>query len=399
MIEGQYRPARPGAIEMIRSEIRDTPLREDELLPATDLIEITVKGIGRGKKKAGSALKTEQAPAAPAPLPQPPPGSLAGGDKMIDIKTANQWLDEQRLKPAPKKLFGAFWLEGELCILFADTNMGKSILAVQIGDSISRREATFPFEQDAMGAPVLYIDFELSAKQFELRYHDAEGAHRFSDWFYRAEYNTQKEMPAHYTSFDDYMQATLAWAIRNTEPKTLIIDNITCLSEGNHQTTGRAISLMKYLKALQVKNKLSILVLAHTPKRAAGKPLSRDDMGGSKMLMNFADSAFAIGQSCAPGGLRYLKQVKQRSGGQQYGGDNICLMKLARKSGFLHYEFCGFGYEGEHLRRQKLPLTDGVAPQVMELHTQGISHRQIAKRLGIGFGSVGRILAKAGTGK
>jgi hypothetical protein len=31
-------------------------------------------------------------------------------------------------------VFGTFWFEGELCILFADSNRGTSILAVQIGN-------------------------------------------------------------------------------------------------------------------------------------------------------------------------------------------------------------------------------------------------------------------------
>ena len=46
-------------------------------------------------------------------------------------------------------LFDKLWYEGEICILFADTNVGKSILAVQIGDSISRGKAIRGFEIEA----------------------------------------------------------------------------------------------------------------------------------------------------------------------------------------------------------------------------------------------------------
>ena len=52
-------------------------------------------------------------------------------------KTANEWIEEAKNKPAPKMLFSEFWHEGELCILFSDTNLGKTILAVQIADSIA----------------------------------------------------------------------------------------------------------------------------------------------------------------------------------------------------------------------------------------------------------------------
>ena len=45
---------------------------------------------------------------------------------------------------------------------------------------------------------------------------------------------------------------------------------------------------LKYLKKLKSKHGLSILALAHTPKRDATKPLGRNDLQGSKMLINFA---------------------------------------------------------------------------------------------------------------
>src|SRR6185369_14057916 len=56
---------------------------------------------------------------------------------LFKIQTANSWIDEARSRPAPKMLFGEFWYEGELCILFADTGTGKSILSVQIGNGIA----------------------------------------------------------------------------------------------------------------------------------------------------------------------------------------------------------------------------------------------------------------------
>jgi len=43
-------------------------------------------------------------------------------------------------------LFGEFWLEGELAILFADTGKGKSLLAVQIAESIARGRPIGPLE-------------------------------------------------------------------------------------------------------------------------------------------------------------------------------------------------------------------------------------------------------------
>ncbi|MGB3586103.1 MAG: AAA family ATPase, partial [Tunicatimonas sp.] len=86
------------------------------------------------------------------------------------IQTANKWMQQANLRPVPQMLFGELWFENELCILFADTNLGKSILAVQIANSISKGKHISGFKLEANSQPVLYFDFELSDKQFENRY-------------------------------------------------------------------------------------------------------------------------------------------------------------------------------------------------------------------------------------
>ena len=80
-------------------------------------------------------------------------------EELFTIRTANTWLQEANKRPVPKMLFGKLWYEGELCILFADSNLGKSILAVQIADSISTAEGINPFDCEAEPQPVLYFDF------------------------------------------------------------------------------------------------------------------------------------------------------------------------------------------------------------------------------------------------
>ena len=77
------------------------------------------------------------------------------------VRTANRWIEQAKTRPIPKMLFGEFWFESELCILFADTNLGKSILAVQIGNSISKGERIRGFKLEAPQQPILYFDFEL----------------------------------------------------------------------------------------------------------------------------------------------------------------------------------------------------------------------------------------------
>ena len=89
---------------------------------------------------------------------------------LFTVKTASRWIEQAKTRPIPQMLFGEFWFEGELCILFADTNLGKSILAVQMGNSISKGEQIRGFKLETPKQQILYFDFELSDKQFENRY-------------------------------------------------------------------------------------------------------------------------------------------------------------------------------------------------------------------------------------
>jgi len=38
------------------------------------------------------------------------------------VRATNHWIELAKTRPIPKMLFSEFWFEGELCILFADTN-------------------------------------------------------------------------------------------------------------------------------------------------------------------------------------------------------------------------------------------------------------------------------------
>ena len=111
------------------------------------------------------------------------------------IKTANEWIEEAKNRPTPKMIFDQFWYEGEVSILFADTNLGKSILAVQIGNSVSKGTPIDRFESETIKQKILYFDFELSDKQFQNRYSiNFENSYHFDDYFLRLKL-IQKQIP------------------------------------------------------------------------------------------------------------------------------------------------------------------------------------------------------------
>lgn len=107
--------------------------------------------------------------------------SAAAADNigMFTVKTANRTLTDASKRPNPDSLYHELWYEGEVCCLFSDSNLGKSIYAVQMAEEI------------AITQNVLLVDCELSDKQFQMRYTDSDTGllHPFPDGLFRAEIN------------------------------------------------------------------------------------------------------------------------------------------------------------------------------------------------------------------
>ncbi|MEX0686789.1 MAG: AAA family ATPase [Balneolales bacterium] len=310
---------------------------------------------------------------------------------LFKVLTANKWIEQAKARPIPKMLFGELWFENELCILFSDTNLGKSILAVQIGDSISRGKNIPGFKLEAKKQPILYFDFELSDKQFENRYSiDFERHYIFDDNFRRVEINPETEIPES-GSFEDFLTLSLEQCIKETDAKILIIDNLTYLKAETEKAKD-ALPLMKHLKALKSKYGLSILALAHTPKRDMSKPITRNDLQGSKMLINFCDSSFSIGESHSDTNLRYLKQIKARNTEIIYDADNVAVCQVHKPDNFLQIEFMDFGTERDHLKVFTEKDRESNIANAKELSKKGKSQRDISKELGISLGAVNKYL-------
>jgi len=318
-------------------------------------------------------------------------GRADASHSFFTIRTGNDWLARQSQMPKAQMLFGEFWYQNELCVLFADTNVGKSVLAVQIGNSISRLDPIAPFGLEVEPCAVLYVDFELSAQQFEARYTHQGQQFMFSPQFYRAEISPDFNNPNNTEKPELLVEKALEYGIKKTEASVLIIDNLSCLRTGTEKV-GEALPLMKHLKALKSKYNLSILVLAHTPKRNPVVPLGRNDLQGSKMLINFCDSAFAIGESATRPGVRILKQIKQRYGTETYGPNNVALMQLVKEAGFLHYHFLHTDRETNHLRRRSQQERDQLALRINQLHRQGLSQRQISREVGVSLTRVNSMI-------
>lgn len=288
--------------------------------------------------------------------------------------TANMTMKKAMELPPVRPLFKSLWHERELCILFAETNLGKSIYAMQIAESIAKKEK------------VMYLDFELSLSQFRSRYSNSEtnDAYVFSDNLYRPSLEIERS----YTDDEAVkrMFTLMVAAAEQENIKIFVIDNITFLC-GKLENGTVATRIMKELTKLKHLYGLSILVIAHTHKRNPNKEITADDLAGSKKLMNFFDSSFCIGKSQNENGILYIKQIKVREGEFVYHKDNVLTCSITKQDNFIQFIEEGFAIEGG-LLCSKPQEKSALREYVFLMHNEGLSNRAIAKELGISEGSI-----------
>ena len=343
------------------------------------------------------------------------PRAYARAPEMLLSRPMGDWLETAYEVEPVRGLFGPFWQEGELAILFAGTGIGKSAMAVQIGECLARGVPFPPFvppPPDCSGRTrTLYIDFELSEMQLSMRYSRIaddgkthESPYKFSQDMVRARFGWDGNLIDGYDGFSDMFFTNIRREIEGMDARVLIVDNITFLDRRSTANAYIALSIMRGLEMIKGQCDISILVLAHTPKRRPWEPLTERDLQGSINLGNFADSMFGIGRSRRGDDLRYIKQIKVRTGRPEYGPECVPVFRLTkfdhlaeagREPGarnFLGFKFIEFGYEDDHLAlRQRdatrhdarLAKTKSVIENARRLAAEGKSTAKVAQELGI----------------
>jgi hypothetical protein len=126
------------------------------------------------------------------------------------------------------------------------------------------------------------------------------------------------------------------------------------------------------------------------------KPLTRNDLSGSKMLMNFCDSSFCIGESATDKSLRYLKQIKARNTEIVFDSRNVCLCRIEKPRNFLQFTHIGYGTEAEHLKDAEERSKEWLVGECKRLKEENPdwTQRMIADAIGISVGSVNNYLNK-----
>lgn len=300
------------------------------------------------------------------------------------VETANKALADGLAEKPARRLFGDFIFEAEVTICFADSNIGKSILCMQIADGISKGQpiiAGMPNEAGAMR--VGYIDFELKARQFARRYSDYSTGeiHEFNDNLLRIRVKRPKckgsELVATYI-------AHLREIIQEHKIEMLMLDNLTAMV-GDMTKGEDAQDVITSLQELAEEG-VTILVISH-PKKGVSKGedlnkygLQKDDMLGSSVLGHLTDAMFALGQNAAEHDVVYAKNLKDRNTAKS---DAVAVFERSKEGAFLGFTFKEWSTESKQTKKMSEEDQERLKIEIKHLYySEGVTNvAEITRRV------------------
>lgn len=291
----------------------------------------------------------------------------------IKVQSLSNFVKEGKEMEVPKVLAEHVLVEHETTILFADTGLGKSTLAIQIAIDVA-----------AKGVNVLSANFELSQLQLAQRFEDKLIPKNL--FITAIDYTLMHDVTDQTQILGEIEQA----AIQN-KAEVVIIDNLTNLCI-NAKEGSEAGNIMLQLLSLRMVHNWTMLVLAHVPKRKPGDPLTLNDLAGSKIISNLADNVVGLNRSKLGKEKRYLIQLKSRSFAIELDSKHVQELSLTDGDGYLHFEFGDYAEERMHLPRsrdEKAELEADIVKELKELN--GLSYRDIADKLGTSLATVQRV--------
>jgi KaiC/GvpD/RAD55 family RecA-like ATPase len=274
-------------------------------------------------------------------------------------------------------LWGNYWHEREFCVMVGDTGVGKSLFAIKVGKMLAKpmhnseckiqnvmpmqpnpspspnakregdeekggipiNDTPSPFQgtppmlggelkntspSQSEGTPflkgdpkkVLYIDFELDAEEFWVRYGDEAGIENF----YWAGFNANGQLPQTVESQTEWLLGSLEKHIVETGAEVLIIDQIDRVQI----PIGKRVDFLFKLKALTRKYKLSTMLVVNTRARNFSKEVGLQHVYHSRLYVPMADSVIAIAADYNDELCRYIKPLKLRNRPLDYKAELEC---------------------------------------------------------------------------
>ena len=154
-----------------------------------------------------------------------PPKPVNGGGFLV--QPINLCIEEAQKEPPIKTLYPDIVLEGDLCVIFGQSGIGKTVFAMQIARFIAES-----------GKRVLYVDCEMTPRQLALRYETPN----FPPTLLRAQMDAEHPVEDVLKGIEEVAAANMV--------EVVFIDNISALGQSLDRSTD-AGNLMASLNTLK----------------------------------------------------------------------------------------------------------------------------------------------------
>lgn len=283
----------------------------------------------------------------------------------------------------PRGLFGRYWLMGETSLLFGPPGIGKSVLAVQVGDALARGRPIEGFKGPTRRFKVLYADLSQSDVHFQTRYS------RFTDdGFYLRSFRFAERFYRGRPTADEGLFEWLRERVAADDFEAVIVDDLTAFrrtQDGAHE----AAKLMGKICGLREEFGISVLVLAVSEPPPRDRVISEVQLRRSRVLCGLADSVFALGPCPQNIDLTQLIHIRKGSGSAGPDDDEVPVGRIRQDSGGM----VGFQFDNKYLP----PMDEETLELVRRVHEcrkRGTTFRRIAADLGISKSRAARLAAK-----
>lgn len=284
-------------------------------------------------------------------------------------------------------LWHGLWYQGEMACLFGEPNVGKTILAMQIANVLSKR-----------GLKTFYYDFENAAHQFKARYKTDKSDHNSSDGNYIV-----KPLNPNYSNAKLDSRSVLEYIKKDFTTErapVIIIDDITHLIGSGDQADVRYV--LNTLRSWTQHFLVSILVLAHSKRRKPSSLTTIDTLAGSFEYSYAFDSIFSLTRANQYNAehnniTHYIKHHKNRMGPVIYHDLNVITVKFGRdeNNGFLQFnDFYTGGNERQLLRDYGYSTSEQINKAILQYKKLSFSTREIANIVGCSQSHVSRTIRK-----
>lgn len=284
-------------------------------------------------------------------------------------------------------LWHGLWYQGEMACLFGEPNVGKTILAMQIANTLCKR-----------GLKTLYYDFENAAHQLKPRYNthkydSATGDGMFHIKSLNPNFSTAK-LDSH--SVLDHIKKDII----NEKSPVIIIDDITHLLGSGNQADVRFV--LNTLRSWTQHFLVSILVLAHSTRRKASALTTLDTLAGSFEFSYAFDSIFSLSRANRYNAehnhiTHYIKHHKNRMGSVLYHEHNVITAEFGRDTNNGYLQFNNFytgGNERQLLRDYGFSTSQQVTQAILQFKNLFYTTREIAAIVGCSQSHVVKTIKK-----